>query len=117
MRPDIEKIYKKHEAQFRAAVRKAVCEHCIDFGEDGSCKTHDKEGCAVFRYLPELVQIALMLHERSVEPYVAAVRQHVCSGCQNSAGSGRCELRESLDCGLNRYLPIVLEAVESVRLD
>jgi hypothetical protein len=116
MNPETEKIYKKHESKYREAMRRVVCEHCIDFAEDGSCKTHDADGCAVFRYLPELVQIALTLHERKVEPYVEAVRKHLCTSCRDSAGTGQCELRENLDCGLNRYLPMVLEAIEEVNL-
>lgn len=109
-----QKLFKKHEALYRAAVRRNVCGHCVDFSEDGSCKTHDAEGCAVFRYLPELVQIALQVNTTKIEPYLEAVRGHLCSTCKNSKGTDRCEIREGIDCGLDRYLLLVLEAIDEV---
>ncbi|OGS09614.1 MAG: hypothetical protein A3J70_13795, partial [Elusimicrobia bacterium RIFCSPHIGHO2_02_FULL_61_10] len=52
------------ERLYEEAVKKHVCEHCEDFGIDGTCLTKDGLGCAIFRYLPELVQIAEEIHER-----------------------------------------------------
>ena len=107
-------VFLKHRESYEQAIRRHVCEECIDFAQDGSCVTHDSQGCAVFRYLPELVQIALGIHERKIDPYAKAVQKRLCSQCENSKGSENCELRENIDCGLNRYLPLVLDAIEEV---
>jgi len=101
-------------ALYEDAVRCRVCAQCIDFGAQGICHTPDPEGCAIFRYLPELVGIADQMHELKVEPYVRAVRERICIHCKNQS-AGRCNLRGALDCGLDRYLPLVLEAIEEVQ--
>ena len=111
----VDDIFFKNRALYEEAVRRHVCEHCEDMGADGVCHTKDAEGCGVFRNLPELVRIAREIHELSVEPYVKAVREHVCFYCKNSSVSGeQCEIRSQLDCGLDRYLPLVIDAIEEV---
>lgn len=114
MKRNSRKIFLENKALYEAAIRRHVCEKCIDFGQDASCHSKDPEGCAVFRYLPELLRVALELRERNIEPYVKAVRRQICSQCKNAKGSDHCELRDNIDCGLNRYLPLVLNAVEEV---
>lgn len=106
--------FLKHRALYEAAVQKLVCSNCIDLGEDGVCHTKDDKSCAIFRKLPEIVEVALELHEKNLKPYVKAVRDHVCSECGNSNPSGKCPVRELADCGLDRYLPLVIDAVEEV---
>ena len=109
--------FLRNQALYEEAVKKYVCDHCEDEGEDGKCHTKDPEGCGVFRNLPELIRIAHEIHELSIEPYAKAVRDHVCSKCKNSSSpSKKCELRNNLDCGLDRYLPLVIEAIEEVNL-
>ena len=108
-------FFLKNRLLYEEAVKKYVCEHCEDLDEKGVCQTKDPEGCGVFRNLSELVRIARGLHELSIEPYVQAVREHVCSKCKNASQSGeRCEIRSQLDCGLDRYLPLVIDAIEEV---
>ena len=99
---------------YEDAIKRHVCAHCIDFGEDKVCHSVDPEGCAVFRYLPELVSIAGQLNELKVEPYLQTVRDHVCMNCKNQI-AGKCSLRDAVDCGLDRYLPLVIDAVEEVQ--
>ena len=108
-------LFLQNRALYEEAVRRHVCEHCEDMGADGVCQTKDPEGCGVFRNLPELVRIARELHELRIEPYAKAVREHVCVYCKNSSAAGKeCEIRSKLDCGLDRYLPLVIDAIEEV---
>ena len=109
-----DELFLRNRAIYVEAVKKYVCDHCEDMGEDGVCHTKDPQGCGIFRSLPELVRIARELHELKIEPYVKAVRQHVCSQCRDSSATGQCEIRDQLDCGLDRYLPLVIEAIEEV---
>ncbi len=103
------------EKLYEEAVKKRVCEYCQDFGSDNACHSKDALGCAVFRYLPELVQIANEIHDRKIDTYVSAVRKNLCTKCHNSGLKGEdCNLRDTLDCGLDRYLPLVLDAIEDV---
>ena len=100
---------------YEEAIRARVCAKCIDFGEDGLCHSADPKGCAVFRFLPELVAIAERLDAPTIQPYVEAVRREICDKCSNRNLEGRCVVREALDCALDRYLPLVLDAIEDER--
>ncbi|MBI3316112.1 MAG: hypothetical protein HYZ87_03970 [Candidatus Omnitrophica bacterium] len=44
------------------------------------------------------------------------VRQRLCLTCKNSSVDGeKCWVRDCLDCAPDRYLPLVLEAIEKVQ--
>lgn len=114
MRPS-KKRFLKNRGLYEEAILRRVCVKCIDFGEDGRCHSHDPEGCAIFRYLPELVQIAERLDEYKIKPYAEAVRSEICMQCRGGSPEGKCPLRDTLDCGLDRYLSLVLDAIEEVK--
>ncbi len=99
---------------YEDAMRRHVCARCIDFGEDRVCHSVDPAGCALFRYLPQLVSIAQQIQASKVEPYVQAVRARICMDCRNQS-AGKCGLRDTVDCGLDRYLPLALDAIEEVQ--
>lgn len=100
---------------YEEAIRRYVCSRCIDCGADGECHSHDPEGCAVFRFLPQMIGLARGVRELGIEPYAKLVRQNICPNCRNQRPDGSCTVRDSLFCALDRYLPLVLEAIEAVR--
>ena len=102
---------------YEEAILRHVCSKCIDLGADGICHSSDPEGCAIFRYLPQLVAIAERLREFRIQPYLDAVRQNICMKCRSGEPGHSCPLRDSLDCGLDRYLPLVLDAIEEVKAE
>lgn len=99
---------------YEKAIQQYVCSHCIDFGEDGICHSPAPQGCAVYRFLPQLIDIASKIHEAKVEKYLPFVREEVCTYCRNRHLGENCPLRESLNCALDRYLPLILDALEHV---
>ena len=99
---------------YEQAIRRRVCVHCIDCGADGVCRSLDPEGCAIFRFVPELVSIAKWIHAQKIDPYIRAVRENICAKCKRERPDGKCETRDALDCGLDRYLALVVDAVEEV---
>jgi len=109
---DIQESFLKGKSLYEEAIKRHVCSKCIDFGEDGICHTQDPKGCAIFRFLPELVAISEHLHEPTMESYVQAVREEICTKCRAQTLEGVCELRDKLDCGLDRYLDLVFEAID-----
>jgi hypothetical protein len=97
------------------AIRKYVCERCVDYGQDNMCHSHDPEGCGIFRSLPDLLAIVHDLKSNPIESYTKAVRERICFKCKNSQNtSEKCEVREHADCGLDNYLPLVVEALEAI---
>jgi hypothetical protein len=99
--------------EYEAAIRRYVCSRCIDFGADGLCHSKDPQGCAIYRFLPELIRIAEGPDDPSMESYLRAVREDICSHCREAL-TWPCPLRTSADCALDRYLPLVIEAVAEV---
>ena len=100
---------------YEEAVRRHVCSHCIDYGEDGQCHSLDVSGCAIYRFLPELIGIAQKIRRSNMKSYQRAVRKCICRRCDHSKGK-ECSLRKELDCALDRYLPLVLDALDEVNV-
>jgi RNA polymerase subunit RPABC4/transcription elongation factor Spt4 len=97
------------------AIRQKVCAKCIDGDRKGNCLLGGDRECSLITYFPEMVEIILSVKSNYLEDYVSALRSGVCSQCKYSTPDGRCRFRESVDCGLDRYFPLIVEAVESVR--
>lgn len=102
-----------NEKAFEEKVREVVCPHCPHAGFTlDDCRNPDPRGCAVFRYLPDLVRIAQHMGEPSFEDYVEEVGNRMKFDCKSPASAPHtCDLLDSPQCGLNRLLPFVLEAV------
>ena len=114
--PKYDKEFETNRPLYEAAIRKHVCEHCVDFGEDSSChKPGGPEACAVIRNLKEIVYIASQVHSKQVDPYIQVLRERICAHCANSKSDGSCPVRESIECCLDRYLPLVLTAIEDIK--
>ena len=99
------------------AVRRKVCEKCIDGDGAGNCRLTPGRECALQNHFPEVMRAVLSVKSDEVQPYVDALRLDVCAVCKQQAPDGTCTLRTQLDCGLDRYFPLVIEAIEAVNLD
>ena len=101
--------------EFWEAVRNKVCRKCIDGDGKGNCLLGGERECSLITFFPEMLEIILSVKSDYLEDYVTALREGVCSKCKYSTPDGRCRFRESVDCGLDRYFPLVVEAVEGIR--
>ena len=95
------------------AIREHVCGVCLDQKDDGECGLRQRS-CALQSHLPRLAEVLSRVQSPRMDEYEAAVRAEICSGCASQDAAGHCALREQADCALFVYLPLVLEAVESV---
>ncbi|MBI4550182.1 MAG: hypothetical protein HY714_04580 [Candidatus Omnitrophica bacterium] len=98
--------------RYEEAVRNKVCPYCVDFGADGICHSKDPSGCAILRFLPELVAIAKSIHELKIDAYAEAVKKNICMKCRTRKPGDHCMYRDTLDCGLDRYIPLIIQAIE-----
>jgi hypothetical protein len=98
---------------FREAIREHVCGVCLDQRDDGSCGLN-RRVCAIDRHLPRLAEVLSNIKSDRMDEYEAAVRAEICSTCPEQDAGGHCALRAEADCALFAYLPLVLEAIESV---
>lgn len=106
MGPDVENYWQ--------AIQQKVCAKCIDIDSLGNCLLSEGDACALRAHLSQIVEAVLSVQSMMLDPYVAALRSHVCSECRHQSFDATCSLRRSLDCGLDRYFPLVVEAIEEV---
>jgi hypothetical protein len=101
------------EQAYRDAIRERVCSVCIDQKDDGACGLATRL-CAIERHLPRLAAVLSRIDSPRMDEYDAAVRAEICPGCPQQDADGRCAVRAASDCALLTYLPLVLDAIESV---
>jgi hypothetical protein len=97
---------------YMEAIRRHVCSVCLDSKDDGSCSLTGRV-CAIDAQLPALVAAILATRSRRMDDYYDAIQGQVCPGCRQDQ-AGRCALRDAGDCALATYLPLVVDAIETV---
>lgn len=102
------------------AVQDKVCANCIDSDpakRDDSCRLTGDETCGLKLHFPQIVETVLSVHSDILEPYVESLRRNVCAYCKHQSPDGKCMFRVRLDCGLDRYFPLIVQAIEDVELE
>src|SRR3972149_2498706 len=94
-----------------------ICHRCIDGDGKGNCRLPATEQCALKVFLPEIITTITKMQSGSYHAYVNALRNQVCSQCDAQRADGTCSKRETLECALDRYYPLIVEVIESVRAD
>ncbi|OGW90991.1 MAG: hypothetical protein A3D28_01820 [Omnitrophica bacterium RIFCSPHIGHO2_02_FULL_63_14] len=113
--PGFERHFEKYKPLYEKAVHDFVCVKCEDFGEDLLCHSKDPaHTCSIIRNLKPIVEIARAVKSSKLDPYIEELRREVCVHCENQKPDGTCPVRDDIECCLNRYLPLVLDAVEAV---
>ena len=98
------------------AIRQKVCRKCIDGDSKGGCRLPIDETCGLEEFFPEIVQTVRSVHSDSYQDYVNALRLNICAHCEHQFANGTCRKRDTLECALDRYLPVVIDVIESVKL-
>jgi hypothetical protein len=94
-----------------AIVRSRVCAVCAEKTTDSICGLEDPNHCSVFRLFPLVVEAILATDSDKLEPYIDAIREHVCSVCIDQQLDGNC-VRRGDACALDAYLPAIVDAIE-----
>lgn len=100
-------------AAYEEAIRTKVCAHCIDRTGRGMCGTGQWTDCAINRYMPDIINVVNAVRSDSLHDYVLALHHVICASCKENP-NGVCALRNSSDCALDRYFPLVVQAIEEV---
>ncbi|MBI4535684.1 MAG: hypothetical protein HY708_05350 [Ignavibacteriae bacterium] len=95
------------------AVQQAVCVKCIDSDGAGTCRLSNDDACGLRAHFSKIVESVLSVRSDTLEPYLEALRNNVCAHCKHQSPDGKCMVRGQLDCGLDRYFPLVIDAIES----
>jgi len=98
--------------ELETIIRNQVCHVCSDRKDDGSCGLEEPGRCALFRMFPQVARAVQSTHSDDIRDYVQAIREQVCSLCEEQAADGSCETRENVACALDAYLLLIVDAIE-----
>jgi len=98
--------------ELEAIVRNRVCGVCTERTDGGECGLEDPSGCALFRLFPQVAQAIQSVNSNDIQPYIDAIRRSVCSVCQDQEPDCTCETRRQVQCSLDAYLLLVVDAIE-----
>ena len=99
---------------YQRSIMERICAACVDRRADGSCGLDPALECEVEKHLPEMLTLVKGVTSDRIGDYVERLRQNVCRVCNEAEGDGSCGIRSRLDCTLDRYLVLVVEAIEDL---
>lgn len=97
-------------------IRERVCVKCIDGDGEGNCRLDPSSECAVITYLPLIIDAVGRVKSSDIAVYETELRLSVCSRCRHTTAGNHCTLRTELECGLDRYFPLIVNAIEECGL-
>ena len=98
--------------EIEAIVRNRICSVCTERTTEGQCGLESPFSCALFRLFPQVAQAIQSVDSNDIHQYIDAIRSNVCSVCSEQARDGSCEVRQQVQCALDAYLVLVVEAIE-----
>lgn len=99
------------------AIQENVCPRCLDGDGKGNCRLPVDQECMLKSFLPQIVMTISNVKSDSMDAYIAALRRHVCILCDHQTSDLKCKKREDLECALDRYFPVLVEIIETVRTE
>src|SRR6185369_981863 len=93
-------------------IRNRICNLCTERTVEGECGLEEPSGCALFRLFPQVALAIQSVSSDDIGPYIEAIRRNVCSVCTDQAPAGSCETRRMVQCALDAYLLLVVDAIE-----
>jgi len=99
-------------AELEVIVRNRICKVCTERTVDGECGLEQPSSCALFRLFPQVAQAIQSVQSNDIQEYIEAIRHDVCSVCADQAPDGSCETRQRVQCALDAYLLLVVDAIE-----
>ena len=101
-------------SQYLEAIRQRVCAVCLERTAENTCGMPDGAVCPIEPYVDKIVRTVHDVSSDKMADYVAALRKNVCALCPNSQGDGNCPFRQGIQCSLDRYFALVVDAIEDV---
>jgi hypothetical protein len=99
-------------AKLESLVRDRICSVCTERTVEGQCGLEQPSSCALFRLFPQVAQAIQSVQSDDIQQYIDAIRHNVCSVCADQAQDGSCETRQQVQCSLDAYLLLVVDAIE-----
>ena len=93
-------------------IRNRICNVCTSRTVSGDCGLENPASCALFQLMPQVAQAIDSVESEDIQVYLDAIRGQVCSICADQDAAGHCETRQQVQCALDAYLVLVVEAIE-----
>lgn len=103
--------------QYWQSIQQKICPRCLDGDGQGNCRLPVGEECALKSFLPQIVMTLENAESGSMDTYISKLRRHVCILCDHQQPDTVCKKRNDLECALDRYYPLVVEIIETVRTE
>lgn len=103
------------DREYWDAVRGEVCVRCPDGDGEGNCRLPAQRTCRLKAYFPEVLHVVHSVYSHSIAPYEDLLHLSVCSSCPATGPNGVCPPHEVERCLLNRYFPVVIQAIEETQ--
>lgn len=85
-----------------------MCDKCTEsVGQRNWLLRGDDEGGLVLHFR-KIVDTILSIISDSLDPYIQALRLTLCAQCKHLSPEGPCTVWGRADCGLDRYVPLLL---------
>jgi hypothetical protein len=98
--------------ELEALVHNRICGVCSDRRMDATCGLEEPGQCALFHLFPQVAEAIQSTHSDNIEDYIHAIRRNVCAVCTAQDPDGSCAPRHEVQCALDAYLLLVVEAIE-----
>jgi len=98
--------------ELESIIRNRICQVCTARTVEGECGLEEPSSCALFRLFPQVAQAIQSVKSDDIQQYIDAIRRNVCSVCADQAHDGSCETRQQVQCSLDAYLLLVVDAIE-----
>jgi hypothetical protein len=95
-------------------VKRRVCMKCIDGDGYGNCLIDPSIDCPLEVYFPKVIDTVFRVQSDRIDEYVEELRTAVCAECKYRTATGTCILRPNAECALDRYFPLIVQAVEEM---
>jgi hypothetical protein len=99
-------------AELESIIRNKICNVCTARSASGDCGLEEPSSCALFRLFPQVAEAIQSVKSDDINQYLEAIRRNVCSVCTDRAPDGSCETRQEVQCALDAYLLLVVDAIE-----
>ena len=98
--------------ELEAVIRERICRVCTERTVHGDCGLENPSTCALFRLFPQVARAVQTTHSDDIRDYIRAIREQVCSICSEQTPDGECESRQQVNCSLDAYLLLIVDAIE-----
>ena len=98
-----------------AQLQTRICRRCVDGDGTGACRLPAGEECPLHHFLPNIITTVRSVKSTTLDGYVSRLRQDICSTCDAQDANLVCHKRNDLECALDRYFPLVVDIIESIK--